>query len=701
MSLFKFYFCSLFALLSSCHTMESNTLNSEVFVVINNSTVPNSNKWTDYLYTHLKNRSFSGPKIMRKNSDAELAQGEFALQIEVRPSSTYSYEIVRDQNKLLLISRTEAIALWLIYELIEKIGEDNSGITVEDLPPATIDFVSSKKIFDFDYREPFLAPNTEIDYARILGNNSIDTDWGIWGHQLAQIIDNQNSDTQAEINGKKTKQQFCFSSPSLYSQVKDYIIDQYGQNPSINFMIAPNDNDLVCNCTLCLTAKNTATNASPSVLQFNNRLAKDFPTAQFFMLAYRTTQNPNRVQLEKNVGIFISTINLPKGQQLDEKSPQFESFKQQILNWKKLTTAVYLWDYTANFDDYLTPIPVLIGFQKQAKQFKSLGVTGLFVHASGYDYAPFDDLKTYVISALLKDVDCDIDSLVFRYLKHFYPKSHQLLQSYYTTLESNFQEKKRPYDLYSGFDDLKNSYFNIGQFSEFNKTLEQCIPTTQNDERLKLEKLSTALGFAQLQVAYSRGIATEGAFFHTKGQIKVKRDMEKKISSLEFAFKQHQIKMYSERNTLESYLNQWQEWINKPYSIKQITADQLASKYTDLKGLIDGKLGFSRDFLLGWTIVPMDLQLQVRSLPVGTNQVKMRFLNDPAHHIYPPKEVWITCSDSLQKWYATVSKNKDSTVEYTFNTKDIDRDASIDIKILNQLETKSQWACDEIQIFSN
>lgn len=700
MSLFKIYFCSLFALLSSCHTMESNTLNSEVFVVINNNTAHNSNKWADYLYTHLKKRSISGPKVLQKNSLTELTQGEFALQIEVRPSSTYSYEIVRDQNKLLLISRSEAIALWLIYELIEKIGEDNSGINVEDLPPATIDFVTSKREFDFEYREPFFAPNTDIDYVHILGNNSIDTDWGIWGHQLAQIIDNQNPDTQAEINGKKTKQQFCFSSPSLYSQVKAYIIDQYGKTPTVHFMVAPNDNDLVCNCTLCLTAKNTATNASPSVLQFNNRLAQDFPTAQFFMLAYRTTQTPSIVKLEKNVGIFLSSINLPKGQQLDENTTEYETFKRQIREWKKRTTAVYLWDYAANFDDYLTPIPSLIGFQEQAKQFKRLGINGLFLHASGYDYAPFDDVKTYVISALMKNVDQDVYKLVATYLKHFYPKSHQLLTNYYTELEYNFQQSQRHYDLYSGFDDLKHSYFNMDQFSEFYKSLHQIIPTTKNNERLKLEKLHTAMGFTQLQTAYSSGIATEGAFYHTNGQIKIKSAIEKKIRSLEIAFKQHKILNYSERNTLDSYLNQWQEWIEKPYSIKPIQADQIESKNEELTGLNDGKLGFSQDFLLGWTIVPKDLQLQIHSLPTGSSQVKMRFLHDPAHNIYPPKDVRISYSNSSQQWFTTVSKNHDSTVEYTFTTKDLDSDA-IDIKIFNQIYPKSQWACDEIQISSN
>ncbi|MBW3520072.1 DUF4838 domain-containing protein [Flavobacterium sp. NKUCC04_CG] len=682
--------------------MESNTLNSEVFVVLNNKATPIPNKWADYLYTHLKNRSISGPKIIQKNSQSELTKGEFGLQIEVRPSSTFSYEIVRDKNKLLLICRSEAIALWLIYELIEKIGQDNLGLAVEDLPPATIDFVTSKKEFDFDYREPFFAPNTDIDHARIMGNNSIDTDWGIWGHQLAQIIDNQNPDTQAEINGTKTKQQFCFSSPLLYSQVKAYIIDQHGLTPSLNFMLAPNDNDLVCNCKLCLTAQNTATNASPSVLRFNNRLAKDFPTAHFFMLAYRTTQNPGIVRLEKNVGIFLSTIHLPKGQLLDENSQQFESFKQQILNWKKLTAAVYLWDYAANFDDYLTPIPVLIGFQKQAQQFKSLGVTGLFLHASGYDYAPFDDVKTYVISALMRHVDQDVNKLVATYLKHFYPKSHQLLTNYYSELEYNFQQSQRHYDLYSSFDDLKNSYFNTVQFTEFYKSLHQIIPTTHNSERVKLEKLYSALGFTQLQTAYSCGIATEGAFSLINGQINVKSDIEKEIHRLEKDFKQHKILNYSERNTIDSYLNQWQEWIKKPYSIKPIKTNQLESKNIDLKGLTDGKLGFSRDFLLGWTIGTKDLEFQISQLPTGSFQVKMRFLNDPTHHIYPPKEVRITDSDSLQQWLITVSKNNDNTVEYTFTTKDLDSNASsIDIKIFNQTATKSQWACDEIQISSN
>lgn len=694
---FKIYLLSLFSLLTSCDSRGFNSLNSEVFVVVSNNPSNTSDKWADYLYTHLKKRSITGPKIIQKNSNAALTDQEFALQIAVVPTQTSSYEIVREKNKLVLHAHSESIALWLIYELIEKIGQDNPGVTIEDLPPSTIDFVTSKKEFDFEYREPFFSPNTNLDYARILGNNSIDTDWGIWGHQLAQIIDNQNPDTQAEINGKKTNQQFCFSSLLLYSQVKAYIIDQYGQAPTVHFMLAPNDNDLVCNCKLCLIAQNTATDASPSVLQFNNRLAKDFPTAQFFMLAYRTTQTPSIVQLEKNVGIFLSTINLPKGQKLDENTVEYETFKRQILGWKKRTAAVYLWDYAANFDDYLTPIPALIGFQKQAKQFKTLGINGLFLHASGYDYAPFDDVKTYVISALMKDVDQDVHTLVATYLKHYYPKSHQLLTKYYTELEYNFQQNQHHYDLYSSFDDLKHGYFNMDQFSEFYKSLQQIIPTTQNSERVKLEKLNTALGYTQIQIAYSKGFNSDGAFSKKNKYVEVNSQTKKNVADLKKTSKTHQIHNYSERNQLDTYLQQWQYWIDNPHKVNQLQSQDFAIPNPLSESLTDNKLGFQNDFLLGWTIADKNMELHIRQVPPQVSQIKLRFLKDATHNIYPPKEVTISSTDSPQLLRATVTNTNDSITEYSFDIKDHARQGSILIQIINQSHPKSQWACDEIQ----
>ncbi|WP_430612149.1 DUF4838 domain-containing protein [Flavobacterium sp. JP2137] len=693
---------TLFSLFSSCRTNAPNTLQSESFVIVYGDTHRDTNyKWANYLFSHLKKRSVGGPKISIANEATALATGAFILQIDIQPEHTHSYEIVRAPNKLQLIARSEATALWLIYELIERIGEDNPSVDIADLPPATLTFSSSKKDFDFDYREAFLSPNTHVDYARILGNNSIDADWGIWGHQLAQIVDREDSSIWAEVNGKKTNEQLCFSATSLYLQIKAHIIDQHGDAPTLHFMIAPNDNDLVCTCSSCQRAKNTSTNAAAAVSLLINRLAKDFPTARFYMLAYRSTQTAADIPLEKNVGVFISTIDLPKGQKFDENSGPFKAFKQSLNRWKKQTNAIYLWDYAANFDDYLTPIPVLTGFQEQLKTFKSLGIKGIFVNASGYDYAPFDDVKTYVLSALMKDVNSDVPELISRYFKRFYPMNHQLLESFYTQLEGEFQKKSRDYPLYADFETARQSYFDPAAFIPFYNALNRSLSKTKNPEREKLEKLYTALSFTKLQLDYNSGFQPGGALVKIDNQIAVSTTSRQNVSFLRKTAQKHRIKNYSERHDLDTYLNQWQQWMDVSYAENRLTTADLRIKNAELNALADGKLGFNHDFLMGWVIVNKDLNLAIKQLPTTASTVVLRFLNDSTHHIYPPREVCITDFNAATVLYPTTITEEKTLTTYRFHIPEHQPNTALNIQIINHIKPKSQWACDEIQFLKN
>lgn len=694
---FNFYILTIISLFSNCLATDPYALKSTEFVIISND--HSELKWANYLYSHLHKRSKNGPSIHREQSVNGLSKKAISLSIRVDTKLTSSYEIERLDQHLSLIAQSDDIALWLIYELMAKIGEENTGINIADLPPSTLQFATGRKNFDFAYREPFLSPNTHLDYARILGNHSIDADWGIWGHQLDKIVDWTDQRIWAQVNGKPSNKQLCFSSETLFEQINHYIIDQYGHQPRVNFMLAPNDNDLVCECHQCQAVKNTTNNASPAVLNLNNQLAKKYPTAQFFMLAYRTTKQATAQALEPNVGVFLSTIDLPKGQRIPENEPHFQTFKRQLDQWKKQTKTIYLWDYAANFDDYLTPIPILYGFQEQAKQFKRLGIKGFFINASGYDYAPFDDVKTYILSALMRDSTVDIDQLAKRYFQRYYPQSHQLLYTYYKDLENEFRQKDIPYGLYEGFSGIENSYLNIEKFHVFYSSLGKQLANTKDDERLALEKLYTTLSFTQLQIAYSKGFSEKGAFKEINQMLTVTENAKQPLTHLQKATSTYAIKNYSERNQLQSYVKQWEKWLNHPLASNQLSPTDILTPSLNIEGLTDKKLGFPFDFLMGWTIVNTDLHLTINQLNPGVNQIQIRFLNDPDHNIFPPSKVYIQLPNgsSVQAEKRIID---DQITVYQFDANKIPSSKGFQLHIINTEKTKSQWASDEIQFLN-
>ena len=64
------------------------------------------------------------------------------------------------------------------------------------------------------------------------------------------------------------------------------------------------------------------------------------------------------MELPSNVGVLISAIELPL-RLVNKKHTQEKQFIQSLKQWKNVTKQIYVWDYINNFDDYLTPFPIL------------------------------------------------------------------------------------------------------------------------------------------------------------------------------------------------------------------------------------------------------------------------------------------------------------------------------------------------------
>lgn len=94
---------------------------------------------------------------------------------------------------------------------------------------------------------------------------------------------------------------------------------------------------------------------------------------------------------------------------------------QQLNQWKKVSKNIYIWDYINNFDDYLTPFPILKIAQQRLRFFKQNGASGIFFNGSGYSYSSFDAMRTFVLSALLINPELPVEELVRDYFNQEYP----------------------------------------------------------------------------------------------------------------------------------------------------------------------------------------------------------------------------------------------------------------------------------------
>ena len=600
-------------------------------------------KWADYLRSQLDRRS-------DRTCTSETTPQARTLDIVVSLDSTLSkdYTFRLQENRLILEARNPSTMLWLLYQAIAWIAQTDDCIRASDLPPVLLDPVSGASgRFPFEYRGIYSPTNCDPEFMAVNASHNVDYDWGIWGHNLRKILAGINDESlYAYHDGMRDSRQFCFSSDLLYRRIEAYIMDNYGDGghsaradgtSGSRFCIMPDDNAVVCLCDQCRQVGNTRHNATPAVMTLLRRLAERFPAHLFFTASYLTTENPPTTRMPENGGVIVSAIDLPL-QSGPDASTSRRSFEEKVRAWSYVTTRIYVWDYMRNFDDYLTPFPVLGILGERLKLFRELGINGIFYNGSGYDYAFLDDMQTFVIASMLKLEAPDLSILVSAYLDRYYPHSAHLLRDYYLGLERRVADKQARLEYYGGINDAIDAYLDPHEFEIFRTKLDAIAKTISGEERRRLNRMLTALDFTALELMR----VPDGTPYDAEKAGNLLHDLEGHTAFPEMV-------NYKETGgTIDAYLNLWREYgarTRTPEGLHRLHTSFVGSadNTADLEALSDGICGFPSDYHTAWYSFGKDeIRAEMTFDHPCTLIVAGGFLHAPKWRIVLPAEFSVT-----------------------------------------------------------
>lgn len=486
----------------------------------------------------------------------------------------------------------------------------------------------------FRYREVYL-PEAIGDSARKLGLNTLDFDWGIWGHNLEKVLPEEPSQSvYAKVNGNTTKKQLCFSSNHLYEYIEEFIDDKFDHNEYARFAILPNDNDIVCLCEKCIEVGNSAGNASPAVVKMVKRLAERFPNHSFFTSDYRTTQSVPKDSMPANSGVLISAIDYPLSM---AGSYQENQFMNRIKAWTPVTPRVVVWDYINNFDDYFTPFPVFNVLQRRLKNYRDNGVTGIFLNGSGSDLSAFSDIKAEVLAQITANPDIDWKPVVRETARKLYPVAGDAIADFMILQEDMIEKSNATLPLYDGVEGAVNTYLPKNDFIAFHDKLLKLRQAVSGKE---LDRLNTLLG--QLALTRLEINRINGDF----------ENVEPLLADLAYLTKQ-EVEGYNEAGwTIESYINDY-NYLLKNYredfmkdklkGEKLIPLTALDSQYSDISILTDGRLGLPSNYHSGLLInSPANYtSIAVPNKPF-TKKLKVWLAYNPPYRIFLPEAVTVS-----------------------------------------------------------
>ena len=690
-------------LLSGCR-MQART---EIFaskegylITIGEDPTDKDTRWAKYLYEHLKKRANDDEMVAFGVSEKEM----WRIIIHIDPTLQEGFRIAIKGSDIELTATDDRQMLWLQYQLIKKISKEDPRIDGSDLPPAIINLTDTCGTFAFDYQSIYSPSGLNPDYTGIMGLNNFDDSWGIWGHNLRKVLGDNADKVYATIHGKTDDSQLCFSSEEMYRQIESYIADNIGEKGSSRFVIAPDDTPYACTCASCTAMGNTEKNATPAVTELLLRLSQRFPKHSFFTISYLSTKQVTDKLLPSNAGIIVSAIDFPLCR-IDGKNAQEKKFMQQLNQWKKVTKNIYIWDYINNFDDYLTPFPILKIAQQRLRFFKQNGASGIFFNGSGYSYSSFDEMRTFVLSALLINPKLPVEELVRDYFNQEYPLSKKWLYDYYINLENSVQSGKK-LGIYAGIAELEQSFLNPEKFIKFYDEMGDYVSDAKGKERKKLHELQTALSYTRLEMGRNHSYDPYGYAQRNGKQIQPTPQARKWLTQLKEHHAFTGMEYYNESaDEIDYYIKEWEQYILASDIKKNLFLGIMPSSTppTDkdgLKRLTDSTHGLPGNYHCGWTTLPKE-EYEI-SLPVKginkTGNIYISFLNLPRHRFYPPRQIEISKDGAI---YKTINLETDDSVEKgelvkTTTPIDLNETEQVNIKVMGAKKPRAQIGIDEI-----
>ncbi|WP_154275317.1 DUF4838 domain-containing protein [Flavobacterium resistens] len=692
---------------------------SEIIITHKNSIISKSDESRDAALILKKyiNKAFAKEFeniSQNKNDDAS----EIILQIsdeeKLKPTE---FLIKSDSKSIYLIAQNPKYLRYAVYTLLE-IWEFRKFTATETYIPKVTEFSFPKNSIkryqpSFDYRALFFPDCYDEAFRDWHKLDWHIDDFGIWGHSFSVLVPpkeyfKSNPKLFALYAGKRNGESLCMTNDTVVDLVEKKMAKIIAEKPDAQFYsISQNDDVVYCECTECRKLNEKYGGPQGSFYYFLNKIASHFPKTKITTLAYLYTfKPPVNLKIASNIYTILCPIELNRSKAISAQSAP--SFVKNLENWNKTSPHLFLWDYTVQFSNYMSPFPNFESFQNNYKLFEKNKVRGLFVQ--GYADVPgdFSELRQYLLAKLLWDTNIDIKAVTADFLRGFYGKAAPHVSDYLKLLTENQNKSNSYLDIYSGPVQARNTFLRPDAMDQYDKLLELAADAVSNDTTLKARvlKLRLALEFVYFEQSKFYGKNQHGMFtVNNKGEKEVKEKLTERVLNFSKSCNDFGIYEFSEDGiSPDKYYQEWLKicentttHLGEDLKVNFLTEPSEDFKGKGSYGLVDGNRGY-KDFninWIGWYGTNPSFEIETKKL--NFNILKLNFLEDQRHWIFPPKKIKIYGFKD-QKWKLLQEKIYDIlTEDYEITTKswefkDLSFSSFAKIKVLVENQSKlPEW----------
>ena len=511
-------------------------------------------------------------------------------------------------------------------------------------------------------------------------------DWGMWVHTFDDLVPSdeyfqEHPEYFTEINGLRTpKGQLCLTNPDVLKLVIDNLGQMIEEKPDATYWsVSQNDNYLYCRCEDCEAMDEIHGSHSGTVINFVNKVAKQFPDKTISTLAYQYSRSaPKDLIPADNVQIVLCSIECNRSKPISVDTSSV-SFKRDIEEWGKITNNILVWDYTVQFRNLVSPFPNFRVLQPNIQFFVDNNAFEMFQQGNGAKKGEFAELRAYIIAKLLWDPDADVEAIMNDFLDGYYGKSAKYIKEYITTMHDALEASGETLLIYGNPVMPRNGYLSPTLISNYNNLFDKAEKRAKRSPEVvkRVKEARLPLQFAILEQARYFGTGAQGYFYQNVDSVwEPKPEMKNLLSAFVDGCQEAGIEKLEEHGTSpEEYDQQIQElWAKSmPDNLALLRPVRLKIDFSPkydaggAQALTDGIRGLN-DYNMNWLGFEgsnMDAIIDLGDT-LRVNSVSIDFLQDINSWVFLPKAI---------KVYTSINGNVYKRKGGTINKASEDQDA--------------------------
>lgn len=325
-----------------------------------------------------------------------------------------------------------------------------------------------KNIPDFAERTNTINERYDSKTAYRLGYNlSHGENWYRWCHTHFQVLPKETYYAEHPEYYSHDGTQLCLTNDAMIEQLTNNMKDiintsEFRHSMPGFFELGHEDTDSFCECDNCVKAANENGGKGGVMMLFMNKVADimnpwvaetypDITPIKWVTFAYGPTVEPpvkekadggyepynEAVIPHENVGVMMAPLSCDWSHNLTD-SAYNSKWTKAFEGWKSLGPEFYVYTYSVIFDDLFFFMDNWSTCKDQYQLWTELNAVYIFEEGGGANM-PFYEMKNYVRSKMMWDVDSDVEYYINDFIDNYYKAAAPYVREYLNRLRTHYK----------------------------------------------------------------------------------------------------------------------------------------------------------------------------------------------------------------------------------------------------------------------